>query len=505
LYRRTYIDASGRRVKCGAWTAGVKIGDAVRRLPAFSDKRASAEYARRVEQLAALKAAGEAPGAELVRWLESLPTKHRDALARCGLLSGTAAAARKRLADHAADYRQALLDGGATADHARLTHNRIMAVADGCGAVHLSGVRAAAVQRYLAERRQAGLSIASSNHLLRAFKSFCAWLVRERRIGENPVRHLSKLNEATDRRHVRRTLDAEELRRLLAAAEAGPQRYGMSGRARAVLYTLAVETGLRASELRSLTAASFDFGHEPTVTVAAAYSKRRRDDVLPLRRWTADLLAAFTDGRLPTAPVFRMPDKSRIADMLRADLAAAGIPYATDSGVFDFHGFRHQFITNLAAGGVHPKDAQTLARHSTITLTMDRYTHTSRGQLAAALHALPDLATRPAASAKATGTDGRITGAPTGLNAVRKRAQSCAGKRADGARAGGGEVAFSAGKSGDFCASRRTELTWAEADLNRRHTDFQSVALPTELPALWAAGPRLGRGGARPSDSMPPA
>ena len=26
---------------------------------------------------------------------------------------------------------------------------------------------------------------------------------------------------------------------------------------------------------------------------------------------------------------------------------------------------------------------------------------------------------------------------------------------------------------------------WAEADLNRRHTDFQSVALPTELPARW--------------------
>ena len=25
---------------------------------------------------------------------------------------------------------------------------------------------------------------------------------------------------------------------------------------------------------------------------------------------------------------------------------------------------------------------------------------------------------------------------------------------------------------------------WAEAELNRRHTDFQSVALPTELPAL---------------------
>ena len=29
-----------------------------------------------------------------------------------------------------------------------------------------------------------------------------------------------------------------------------------------------------------------------------------------------------------------------------------------------------------------------------------------------------------------------------------------------------------------------TAKTWAGADLNRRHTDFQSVALPTELPTL---------------------
>ncbi len=57
----------------------------------------------------------------------------------------------------------------------------------------------------------------------------------------------------------------------------------------------------------------------------------------------------------------------------------------------DWHSLRHSFITNLAAGGVAPKLAQTLARHSTITLTLDRYTHTFSGDDAAALLALPDL------------------------------------------------------------------------------------------------------------------
>jgi integrase len=47
-----------------------------------------------------------------------------------------------------------------------------------------------------------------------------------------------------------------------------------------------------------------------------------------------------------------------------------------DAGqVFDFHALRHQFITNLARAGVAAQVAQTLARHSTITLTMDRYSH----------------------------------------------------------------------------------------------------------------------------------
>jgi len=81
--------------------------------------------------------------------------------------------------------------------------------------------------------------------------------------------------------------------------------------------------------------------------------------------------------------------------------------HADDAGrVLDFHAFRHTFITNLTRGGVHPKDAQTLARHSTIALTMDRYAHTARGSVAKALDALPDLSapTAERERRRATGT-----------------------------------------------------------------------------------------------------
>jgi integrase len=76
--------------------------------------------------------------------------------------------------------------------------------------------------------------------------------------------------------------------------------------------------------------------------------------------------------------------------MLQADLKAAGIVPVDASGrVFDFHSLRHQFITNLAMAGVHPKTAQILARHSTIVLTMDRYTHLDTPDQTAALDKLP--------------------------------------------------------------------------------------------------------------------
>ena len=75
-------------------------------------------------------------------------------------------------------------------------------------------------------------------------------------------------------------------------------------------------------------------------------------------------------------------------------------------GVFDFHGLRHTFLTNLARSGVHPRIMQALARHSDPRLTLGRYTHTDAGEQADALALLPDLSGAVEAQ-RATGTDGK--------------------------------------------------------------------------------------------------
>ena len=232
-------------------------------------------------------------------------------------------------------------------------------------------------------------------------------MVKDRRANESPLSHLDGLNVKTDRRRDRRALSVEQLRKLLDSTRQGPELKGMTGPERAMLYRLAVETGLRAGELRSLTHSSFDFDSNPaTVTVAAAYSKHRREDTLPLRPELAKELQQFLVHMAPAVLVFKMPDRRQTGLMFRADIKAAGITYCDDAGrASDFHSLRHTFISNLAAGGVHPKVAQALARHSTITLTMDRYTHSYHGEQTEALSVLPDLTIDDDRPVKKTGTD----------------------------------------------------------------------------------------------------
>src|SRR5262249_46487866 len=147
------------------------------------------------------------------------------------------------------------------------------------------------------------------------------------------------LNVKTDRRRDRRPFSVEELRPLLDAARTGPERFDMCGEDRAILYWLAVESGLRAGELRSLTPESFVLDTEPpTVTVETAYSKHRREDTLPLRPALVAALRAFLACKLPAIPLFKIPtDRKKAARLFQTDIAAAGIAYRDESGrVADF-------------------------------------------------------------------------------------------------------------------------------------------------------------------------
>ena len=347
---------------------------------------------------------------------------------------------RRPLADHIADYRVYLVAKGSTEAHVDLTEARIEQAGQNAGWKTIADIDAATLSLHVERVRANGRGHATINHHLRAVKGFTRWLMTNHRLARDPLVGVKMLNVSTDRRRERRALDDDELARLLAAAAAsdavtitkryrrkvGPKKGEIRLGTRTftiprrdVLYLLAASTGFRFGEIKSLTTRSFDLDADPpTVTVEASYSKRRRRDVQPLRPDIADALRETLDATPRGEHVWPgLPDE--MAQVIAADLAAAGIAVRDEAGrVIDFHALRHTFITRLARSGVTPKVAQTLARHSTITLTMDRYAHVALADTSKALAALPALplanSVANEAAVAATGTHGREVAQPAG-------------------------------------------------------------------------------------------
>jgi integrase len=385
-----YFDESGRRRK--------KVG--------AGDKQSTERIARELENRVALLREGVIDGkAEARRGHEKTPLPAHVAaweaamLAR-GLTPGYATIASNRVrrlaavvlgdAPGAHDVRR-LLNHQRAESTARLTR----AIARG----RLSHLTLEAVQAALGAMRGAGTAAQTLNHYRAAVRAFVAWCRLTGRLGDDPLMGLAPYNAKEDPRHDRRTLSLEDARRLVAAAHASEAtRYGLDGPTRSLLYRLAMGTGLRYSEIAGLRPVDFD-PDGPSVTVLAAYAKDGETATLPLPPDLAADLAPYLAGRDPSAPAWRLPPHKG-AELLRYDLARAGIPYRDAAGrCFDFHSLRCQAATLLDAAGVSPRVVQRIMRHSTLELT-GRYTRPRAVALEAAAESMPALA--PGATGDAT-------------------------------------------------------------------------------------------------------
>ena len=330
---------------------------------------------------------------------------------------------RKRpLTAHRDDWEASLRANNRDDDYVKLKLARLNAILDGCRFVFTADLAANRLELVLAKLRQAkgpevpGLSIQTSNDYLQAAKQFTRWLVENDRLDLNPFARLKGGNVKLDRRHNRRDLPPAEMSKLLVATRESNRAFrGLSGEDRFHLYLTAFSTGFRSSELATLTPESFALaGNPPTATLAAEFTKNRRPATQPLPPEVVAALRDFLSGRSAGTPVWAGTWSDRSADMLKVDLAAAGIPYEVegpDGPLFaDFHALRHSFITMLERAGISPKTAQVLARHSDVRLTLQRYTHKTLRDLGAAVESFPSVLPKtdhPKAAARATGTDGR--------------------------------------------------------------------------------------------------
>src|SRR5262249_19386407 len=84
-----------------------------------------------------------------------------------------------------------------------------------CSLATLSDLRWEALERWLANRAEQGVSAKDRNHYRGALVAFCNWCVATHRLTDNPFNAIPKANEKAVRRRQCRAMDESELIRLL--------------------------------------------------------------------------------------------------------------------------------------------------------------------------------------------------------------------------------------------------------------------------------------------------
>jgi integrase len=238
------------------------------------------------------------------------------------------------------------------------------------------------IDAFLLVMAKDGKSPRTRNSYRQAMLALCSWLVKKGKLSASSLEGVSRAETRQVRK--RRALSVGELRRL-------PEAASTRNRARALLYRLAIYTGLRKKELKALLVRMLHLDETPYhLRLSGEFTKNKQEAILPIPDGLAEALREHCRNKVPSSTVIRVA--SRLNVRFRKDLKVARIAYKDEAGAYaDFHSLRKCTATLLALGGVHPKIAQQFLRHSSIELTMGVYTDARLMPLADAVKALPIL------------------------------------------------------------------------------------------------------------------
>ena len=344
------------------------------RITAFETEKQSKRLADTIERLMDIYHSDDVMSLELRRAVDCMPSRIVKRLEKMGLLTAARAAGKNRLEDHLVGFIDNLKAKRCDDKHVSGVENMIKRVCQQCKFNVISDLDA---NRFTAFINSLDVAVKTKRHYIATIKQFAGWLYDTGRLPKNYFK-LIKLPKVlkSDEVHARRALTADEVARLIRAAKTGKPFRGISGVERALIYRLAVESGLRYNEIRTLKVSDFDFDNY-TVQIRDVNEKARRGAILPLRKSTVAEIKQFLRSKTPQSTAF-MLKKGYM--MIRTDLEAAGIAYEVDGLYADFHSLRHSTASLLIQTGANPKVIQSLMRHTDLNLTMSTYTHIYAGQ-----------------------------------------------------------------------------------------------------------------------------
>ncbi len=401
LYKPTYKDKKGERKEVKKFWVEVidrreKGYRKILRFPASESEGISKTIGNNIQKRIDCIASGE-PSPTLIDYFQDYtPARLQDRLIEAGLLPARIKLSARPLLDYLPDFRDYVYQEskknrtkkttmGDT--QARQTTARVRKLIKGCGFIVWKDVSAEKINEHI-ESRPDDMSQQTAHYYVQAFRRFAKWLFEQGCIDKAP-----KINSVSPARNYGIPFELKEFERLLEAARAGKTRYGLTGNQRYILYLLAVETGLRRDELKSLTAASIDLKSSCIfVKGGVDGATKNQDDAYQFfTPETGILLQEYIKGKMPNVRLFDIRNKS--AEMIRADCNDAGIEVDKPNGKrLNFHSLRHTCGSYLATSGVSPREIMEIMRHKDINLTMHRYTHLLSGQKQKAVNKLPRFA-----------------------------------------------------------------------------------------------------------------
>jgi len=136
------------------------------------------------------------------------------------------------------------------------------------------------IQDALAELQEAGRSTKTLQTYLEALKSLTGWCLKRGILRDDPLTGMTKFNTTPDIE--RRALSLDEVQALL---EAAPEY-------RRIVYQVALCSGLRATELRSLKSHDLDV-QRGGLHLSPEWTKNRKPGFQPLARWLIDELRDY--------------------------------------------------------------------------------------------------------------------------------------------------------------------------------------------------------------------
>ena len=225
----------------------------------------------------------------------------------------------------------------------------------------------------LAAEMHRGKSPRSLSRYLSAYRQFYRWLVREGKIGNDPV---ALIESPKTGRGLPKALTEEQVEALLGAPDTGTPR---GSRDRAML-ELMYATGLRVSELVDLSLSNINLNQG----VVRVIGKGRKERLVPIGDEAHDSLKNYMASGRPELLQGAQTDSvfvtSRKAGMTRQAFWYMVRRYAAQCNIpkkLSPHMLRHSFATHLLNHGADLRVVQLLLGHSDLSTTQI-YTHIAR-------------------------------------------------------------------------------------------------------------------------------